>query len=107
MNPLKATLTLLILLSTSIAYADPFSNSIDRIVSATSAVSITDANATHVRTRAVYVGTTQSIDLSFDGSTWITFKAAVAGMVYAVQVVGARVSSGPSNPASGDIVFLY
>ena len=76
-------------------------------VSAQQAVSITDAAATHNRTRAVWIGTTQSLDFSFDGSTWVTFQGATAGTVIPVQIVGARVTSGAAAPSAGDVVFLY
>lgn len=77
------------------------------MVSAYEALSVTDANATHPRCRAVYVGTAQSLDFSFDGSTWVLFKGCSAGTVLPIQVVGARKNSGSAAPDAGDVVFLY
>jgi hypothetical protein len=71
------------------------------------AVSITDNNATHGRCRGVWVGVSQSIDLSVDGSTWVLFKGATAGTVIPVQAVGVRKTSGSAAPDAGDVVFLY
>lgn len=71
------------------------------------AASITDANANHGRCRGVWIGTTQSVDFSFDGANWTTFQGATAGTIVPVQVVGARITSGSAAPAAGDIVFLY
>lgn len=74
---------------------------------ATSGISITDANATHGKARAVWIGTTQSLDFSFDGTNWVTFQGASAGEIIPIQVVGARITSGNASPNSGDVVFLY
>lgn len=79
----------------------------DKIIPATAATSITDASANKTRCRAVWVGTSQSLDFSFDGSTWVTFQGASAGSIIPVQVVGARITSGSAAPAAGDVVFLY
>lgn len=76
-------------------------------VSAWSAGSITDALATHNPCKAVWIGTTQSVDFSFDGTSWVTFQGATAGTVLPIQAVGARITSGSAAPAAGDIVFLY
>lgn len=57
--------------------------------------------------RGVYVGTSQDLDFTFDGSTWLGFKGCVAGSVLPIQVVGARKSSGQAAPTSGDVIFLY
>lgn len=71
------------------------------------AATIVDTNVTHPRCRGVWIGTTQSLDFSFDGSTWVTFQGATAGTVIPLQVVGARITAGSASPNSGDIVFLY
>jgi hypothetical protein len=76
-------------------------------VSAGSAVSITAATATADRCRGVWVGTTQSLDFSFDGTTWITFQGATAGSILPLQVVGARKTAGAAAPTAGDVCFLY
>lgn len=76
-------------------------------VSAWKAVSITAATATADRCRAVWVGTSQSLDFSFDGTTWVLFQGATAGTVIPVQVVGARKTAGSAAPTAGDVVFLY
>lgn len=76
------------------------------MVSAWTATAVTDALATHNRSRAVWIGTTQSYDFSFDGSTWVLFQGATAGTVLPIQIVGARITSGSASPASGDINFL-
>ena len=76
-------------------------------VSAVDAVSITVATADRTRCRAVWIGTTQSLDFSFDGSTWVTFQGATAGTIIPIQVVGARKTSGAEAPTAGDVVFLY
>ena len=77
-------------------------------VSAFNAVSITDNATTHGYTRAVWVGTTQSIDLFVvDQGAWITFQGATAGSIIPVQATGARITTGSANPNSGDVVFLY
>lgn len=78
------------------------------ISAAQGAVSVTSNSlTTYDRCRAVYIGTSQSVDFSFDGSTWVTFQGLVAGTVLNAQVVAARVTSGGGGPAAGDIVFLY
>jgi len=79
----------------------------EQLKAAGSAVSITDALATHARCRGVWVGTTQSLDLSLDGSTWVTFQGAVAGTIISAQAVGARKTTGSAAPDAGDVVFLY
>lgn len=70
-------------------------------------VSITNANATNARCRGVYIGTAQSLDFSFDGSSWVTFQGLAAGVIMPLQVVGARKTSGAAAPTAGDVVFLY
>ena len=77
------------------------------VVSAFKGVSITAATATADRCRGVWIGTTQSLDFCFDGSTWVTFQGCVAGSLIPIQVVGARVTSGAAAPSAGDVVFLY
>lgn len=69
--------------------------------------SITDSNTTHSRCRGVWIGTTQSLDFSFDGTNWITFQGCTAGSVLPLQIVGARITSGPASPNANDVVFLY
>ena len=76
-------------------------------VSSWKAVSITAATATADRCRGVWIGTSQSLDFSFDGTTWVTFAGCVAGSLIPIQVVGARITSGTAAPNAGDVVFLY
>lgn len=71
------------------------------------AVSVTANTATSKRCRGVYIGTSQSLDFSFDGTNWVTFQGCIAGTVLPVQVVGARKTSGSAAPDAGDVVFLY
>lgn len=71
----------------------------------------TDAKAVAVNTdvtecRAVYIGTTQSVDLKINGS-WYEFQGATAGDIIPVAAVAARKNSGGDAPDAGDIVFLY
>jgi len=78
------------------------------MVSASQAVSITDNATTHGYTKAVWVGTSQSIDLYVvQTGAWVTFQGAVAGTLIPIQVSGARKTSGSAAPSAGDIVFLY
>jgi len=77
------------------------------LVSSWKAVSIIAATATAARCRGVWIGTTQSLDFSFDGTTWVTFKSCGAGSLIPIQVVGARKTSGSAAPSDGDVVFLY
>ncbi len=79
----------------------------DEVSSAVRAASITAATATYARCRGVWIGTTQSLDFSFDGTTWVTFKSCGAGSLIPIQVVGARKTSGSAAPSDGDVVFLY
>ena len=75
--------------------------------SATVGVSITVNTADRGRCRGVWIGTSQALDFSFDGSTWIKFQGCVAGTLLPIQVVGARKNSGSAAPDAGDVVFLY
>lgn len=76
-------------------------------VSAFNAVSITDNATTHGYTRAVWIGTTQSIDLFVvQTGAWVTFQGATAGTLIPIQASGARKTAGSAAPSSGDIVFL-
>lgn len=77
------------------------------VVSSWKGVSITAATATADRCRGVWIGTTQSLDFSFDGTTWVLFQGATAGTLIPIQVVGARITSGSAAPNAGDVVFLY
>jgi len=77
------------------------------LASASKGVSITVATADRDRCRGVWIGTTQSLDFSFDGTTWVTFQGATAGTVIPVQVVGARKTAAGAAPSAGDVVFLY
>jgi hypothetical protein len=77
------------------------------VVSSWKGVSITAATATADRCRGVWIGTTQSLDFSFDGTTWVTFQGATAGTIIPIQVNGARKTSGAAAPTAGDVVFLY
>lgn len=70
-------------------------------------VSVTVNTATARKCRGVWIGVTQSLDFSFDGSTWVLFKGATAGTVIPIQVVGARKTAGSAAPDAGDVVFLY
>jgi len=79
----------------------------DEVSSAVRAASITAATATYAKCRGVWIGTTQSLDFSFDGTTWVTFQSATAGTVIPIQVVGARKNAGSAAPDAGDVVFLY
>ena len=79
----------------------------DQISSAMTGVSITSAAATQDRCRGVYIGVSQSLDFSFNGTTWVTFPGCVAGTVLPIQAVGARKTSGSAAPSAGDVVFLY
>lgn len=57
--------------------------------------------------RGVYIGTSQDLDFSIDGTTWVTFKGCVAGSILPISVVAARKTTGPAAPTTGDVVFLY
>ena len=70
-------------------------------------VSITANTAAAQRCRGVWIGVTQDLDFSLDGSTWVLFKGCSAGTVLPLQVVGARKNSGSAAPDAGDVVFLY
>ena len=37
--------------------------------------------------RAVYIGVSQSLDFSVDGTVWVTFKGLAAGTIIPVSVV--------------------
>lgn len=74
---------------------------------AVSLVSVTVSSVLTSRCRAVWVGTTQSIDLTCDGTNWFTFQGATAGIVIPVQAVGARKTSGAAAPTVNDVIFLY
>lgn len=63
--------------------------------------------AIYERSRAVWIGTSQNLDFSFDGITWITFQGCVAGSILPIQVIGVRITAGGANPTAGDINFLY
>lgn len=71
------------------------------------AVDITVATADRDRCRAVWIGTTQSLDFSFDGSTWVCFQGATAGTIIPIQVVGARKTAASAAPTTKDVVFIY
>ncbi len=75
--------------------------------SARKAVSIIVATADRERCRGVWIGTSQSLEFSFDGTNWIIFAGCVAGSLIPIQVVGARITSGAAAPNAGDVVFLY
>jgi len=59
------------------------------------------------RCRAVYIGTSQDLDFSVNGSTWVTFQGCIAGSVLPISVVAARKTSGGTAPTTKDVVFLY
>lgn len=72
------------------------------------ATSVTVTSTTTLnRSRAVWIGTSQSLDFSFNGTDWVTFQGAVAGTIIPIQVIGARKTTGPAAPTAGDVVFLY
>ena len=77
------------------------------VVSSWKGVSITANTAAADRCRGVWVGTTQSLDFSFDGTTWVVFQGATAGTIIPIQVVGARKTAAGAAPTAGDVVFLY
>ena len=77
------------------------------LVSAFNGVSIAVATADRDRCRAVWIGTANDYEFSFDGTTWVLFKGCGAGSCMALQVVGARLYAGSAAPTAGDIVFLY
>lgn len=77
------------------------------IHSSYSVESITDANTTHQRARAVYVGVSQSLDFCFDGQNWVLFKGASAGSQLDIMPVGVRKTAGSAAPDAGDVVFYY
>ncbi len=79
----------------------------DEISSAVRGVSVTVNTATLSRCRAVWIGTANDYEFSFDGTTWVLFKGCGAGSCMALQVVGARLYAGSAAPTAGDIVFLY
>ena len=70
-------------------------------------VSITTNTTVHSRTRGVWIGVSQSLDFSFDGTTWVVFSGCIAGTVLPIQVYGARKTAGSAAPTAGDVVFLY
>jgi hypothetical protein len=70
------------------------------------AVSITANSTTSVQCRAVWIGTTQGIDLYVNGA-WVTFQGAQAGTIIPIHATGARKTAAGASPSSGDIVFLY
>lgn len=59
------------------------------------------------RCRSVYIGTSQDLDFSIDGTNWVTFKGCVAGSILPISVVAARKNAGSAAPTTGDVVFLY
>ena len=78
------------------------------VYSALSCVSVISTSTTiYNRCRGVWIGTSQSLDLSFDGTTWVTFQGATGGTVIPIQVVGARKTAAGAAPTAGDVVFLY
>lgn len=79
----------------------------NNVASGINFLAVTDNVLTHAKCRAVYIGTSQSCDFSYDGVNWITFQGLVAGTVLPIQVVGVRVTSGGGAPNAGDIVFIY
>lgn len=57
--------------------------------------------------RGVYIGTSQDLDFSVDGTNWVTFQGCVAGSILPISVVAVRKTTGPAAPTSKDVVFLY
>ncbi len=70
-------------------------------------VAVTVNTATAGRCRGVWIGVSQSMDFSFDGTNWVLFKGCSAGTVLPICVVGARKTAGSAAPDAGDVVFLY
>lgn len=71
-------------------------------------VSVTSNSlTTYDKCRAVYIGTSQSLDFSFDGSTWITFQGCVAGTTLDIEALACRLTAAGANPNANDVVFLY
>ena len=75
--------------------------------SAYTAVDCTVNTTLASKTRGVYIGVSQSLDFSFDGSTWVLFKGATAGTILPIQVYGARKTAAGAAPDSGDVILLY
>jgi hypothetical protein len=78
----------------------------DKISSASNGISIVLTTALYDRSIGLYIGTTQSIEVTWDGINWVQIQAAQAGSVLPLQVIGARKSGGSAFTA-GDCVFLY
>ena len=77
------------------------------VFSASRAVSVVSASAIYDRSRGIWIGTTQSIDLCLDGSSWVLFQGATAGTILPIQAVGARKTAGSAAFDAGDCVFVY
>ena len=77
-----------------------------KIKSAVAATDITVTTAVPV-CRGVYIGTSQDLDFSFDGKTWVTFQGCVVGSILPISVVAARKTAGAAAPTTRDVVFLY
>jgi hypothetical protein len=73
---------------------------------ATSFVDVT-VNTAVKRCRAVYIGTSQDLDFSVDGTTWVTFQGCVVGSILPISVSAARKTAGAAAPTTKDVVFLY
>ncbi len=75
--------------------------------SAASATDMTTTTAFDERTRGVYIGVSQSLDFSFDGTNWVLFKDCAAGSIIPIQVVAVRKNAASAACDSGDCIFLY
>lgn len=76
--------------------------------SARGLVSVTvTSSTTYSRCRGVYIGTSQSLDFTVDGTNWVTHQGCIAGTYLPLQVIGARKTTGPAAPTAGDVVFWY
>ena len=71
------------------------------------AESIESASTTaYNRCRAVYIGTSQDLDFTFNGTTWVKFQGCVAGTVLPIQALGARKNAGSAACDAGDVLFI-
>lgn len=103
----RLILVLVMLFIMPLAWATNTPIIIGDTVSAQGGASITSNSATQIRSRGVWIGTTQSLDFSFDGTNWITLAGCTAGTLLPIQVVGARKTAAGASPSAGDVVFLY
>ena len=67
---------------------------------------VTTSATTYNRSRAVYIGTSQDLDFTFNGTDWVEFQGCVAGTVLPIQALGVRKTAGPAKCDAGDVLFL-